>query len=281
MAGTLLERELTTPRTGRVRFEIATPEDDAEIRRLLRANPTPGRISLSFERERDYFADAHQPGETKQTIVARDGKGLACVGSCTIRSRFVNGAPRRVGYLGGLRLDSRQAGRFDILRRGYEFFRELQTDAPADFYFTSIAGDNQRARQLLERGLPGMPLYEFVGEFVTVLLPTHDRQWQNQAGVAQTSQSAVSRISQSAIAPCGGRAQKRPNRHVPGAPRSQTLPPVVSTPANPSLVEFLLTQAMIRCPAPRSRLSGTPQRFEHPPRRSERFLDEEAGRAAP
>src|SRR6266567_228465 len=102
MAGTLLERELTTPRTGRVRFEVAAQEDNAEIRRLLRANPTPGRISLSFEREPDYFTDAHQPGETKQTIVARDAEGLVCVGCCAIRRRFVNGVPRRVGYLGGL-----------------------------------------------------------------------------------------------------------------------------------------------------------------------------------
>jgi len=69
-----------------------------------------------------------------------------------------------------LRLDAAYAGRFDILRRGYQFFRELQADAPADFYFTSIAADNERARRLLERGLPSMPRYEFIGEFVTVLL---------------------------------------------------------------------------------------------------------------
>ena len=66
-------------------------------------------------------------------------------------------------------------GRFDILRRGYEFFRELQTDNPADFYFTSIAADNAPARKFLERGLPGMPAYEFIGEFVTALLPVKHR----------------------------------------------------------------------------------------------------------
>jgi hypothetical protein len=74
-----------------------------------------------------------------------------------------------------LRLDASHTGRFDILRRGYEFFHELQADAPADFYFTSIAADNERARTLLERDLPGMPRYEFVGEFVTVLVPAGRR----------------------------------------------------------------------------------------------------------
>jgi hypothetical protein len=65
-------------------------------------------------------------------------------------------------------------GRFDILRGGYQFFRELQSVAPADFYFTSIAAGNLRARDFLERGLPGMPVYKFIGDFVTLLLPVSE-----------------------------------------------------------------------------------------------------------
>ncbi len=172
MAGTLLERELARAGTGRVTFETATQADDADIRRLLREAPMRGRVSISLEREPDYFADAALPGETIETIIARDFGRLVCAGNCSVRRRFVNGASRRVGYLGGLRLSESHGGRFDILRRGYEFFRELQTAEPADFYFTSIAEDNQRARRFLERGLRGMPQYEFISEFSTLLIPT-------------------------------------------------------------------------------------------------------------
>jgi hypothetical protein len=171
MARAVLERELIPASTGRLRFALAAEAEDAEIRRLFRENPMAGRISLSIEHEPNWFSDAGLPEQTKQTIVAREAGRVVCAGSCSIRRRFVNGAPRRVGYLGGLRLCSRQAGRFDILRRGYEFFRALQADNPADFYFTSIASDNHPARRFLERGLPGMATYEFIGEFVTVLLP--------------------------------------------------------------------------------------------------------------
>jgi hypothetical protein len=87
----------------------------------------------------------------------------------------VNGQSRTVGYLGGLRLDNRFSGRSDILRRGYSFFHQLQQESPADFYFTSIAADNERARTFLERGLPGMPKYEYLNEFVTLVLPTSGR----------------------------------------------------------------------------------------------------------
>ena len=171
MARDVIERKLTAAKTGRVSFSVASPDDDVDIRRLLRENPLTGKISLTLEREPNYFAYTNLPGELKQTIVARNGRRVACVGSCTIRRRFVNGKPSRVGYLGGLRLDASQVGRFDILRRGYELFHALQTATPADFYFTSIAADNARARNFLERGLPGLPRYEFIGEFVTVLIP--------------------------------------------------------------------------------------------------------------
>jgi hypothetical protein len=174
MAGNVIDRQLTA-RCGRVQFAVAAPGDDAEIRHLLRDNPMAGQISISLEREPDYFADANLPGENRQTIIARESGHIVCAGYCAVRQRFVNGAACRVGYLGGLRLDAKYAGRFDILRRGYQFFRELQADFPADFYFTSIASDNQRARWFLERGLSGMPIYEHVGDFVTLLIPTNQR----------------------------------------------------------------------------------------------------------
>jgi hypothetical protein len=172
MAGTIPERELSAAETGGVSFSVATEQDEGEIRSLLRDTPMPGRISLSFEREPNFFADPNFPSEIKQTIVARDRGQLVCVGSCAIRPRYVNGKPRLVGYLGGLRLDARCAGRFSILRRGYGFFHQLQHDGPADFYFTSIAADNQGARTFLERGLAGMPRYEFICEFVTLVIST-------------------------------------------------------------------------------------------------------------
>jgi hypothetical protein len=172
MAGTLSPSELTMNdvSSDRAKFSLATPADDAEIRRLLRENSMPGRITVALEREPDYFAqDRRQVGE-HQTIIVRQGARAIGFGTCSVRSRFVNGRPQRVGYLSGLRLDAQVAGRFDLLRRGYKLFRELRRPDGPGHYFTSIAADNHRALQFLERGLPGMPAYEFVSEFVTLLV---------------------------------------------------------------------------------------------------------------
>lgn len=156
----------------RVQFAEATPADDSAIRRLLRETAMRGGISLSLEREPNYFVDANVPRELKQTIIAREREKIVCVGSCVTRYLFVNGKPHRVGYLGGLRLAAAHAGRFDIVRRGYQFFVELQSNNPADFYFTSIASDNVRARAFLERSAPGLPNYEFLADYATLIIPS-------------------------------------------------------------------------------------------------------------
>ncbi len=192
MEGATLDRELKLSRSDGPRLSLATPDDDAEIRRLLRANPMRGRISLTLEREPDFFADARWPGTTKQTVIARHHGRLAAMGSCVVRDRYVNGESCRVGYLTGLRLDAAFAGRTDIVRRGYKVLRELQTTQPAQFYFTSIASDNLPARRLLERGLPGMPNYEFLTEFVTLVIPVAARpQSKLSQPVAQSRSSEV------------------------------------------------------------------------------------------
>jgi hypothetical protein len=176
MAGPVLDRELAAPSRTNVRFALARAEDDPALRRLLRATPMPGAISLGFEREPDYFRGCGIAGAEDRTIVAFENEHLVCMGRCSVRHRFLNGQPRRVGYLGELRLAASAQGRFDILRRGYQFFfREVFQEEPPIVWFTSIASDNHRSIRFLERNLRGMPRYDFLGEFVTVLIPVPRR----------------------------------------------------------------------------------------------------------
>jgi hypothetical protein len=157
----------------RVRFDLATVADDAEIRRLLRENPMPGRIGVSLEREPDVSIAAAVEGDVHHTIVARDpvtGR-LIATGGVSVRERYANGEPTRVGYLGQLRLDHRCRPRASVILGGFARFRELHQSLGVKLYLTSIAEDNLPARRLLERCLPGMPTYRPLGTFVTSLFP--------------------------------------------------------------------------------------------------------------
>lgn len=185
MARTALDGELSRATRRQVRYTVATRDDEPALRRLLRDNPMRGAITLTFEREPNYFVGTHLADADDTTIVAHDGPRLVCMGRCVTRTCSVNGLPRRVAYLGELRLDATAQGRFDILRGGYRFFHELQRTAPADVTFTSIAADNLRARRLLERGVPWLPRYGFLTEFVTLLLPTRGTRPSVAANVPQ------------------------------------------------------------------------------------------------
>jgi hypothetical protein len=170
MAGTIIESQLTAPASAVTRFALAAEGDDDAIRRLLRVNPMEGEIKLSFDREPNYFYSAQVAGAEDQTILCFQRARLVCMGRCSVRHRFVNSRIRRVGYLSDLRLDSSAQGRFDLLRRGYRFFHQLHLANPADFYFTSVSTDNFRSLRFLERGLSGMPVYQPLADFVTLLI---------------------------------------------------------------------------------------------------------------
>jgi hypothetical protein len=168
MAGAVVNRELN--RAARTRFAVATSADDVAIRRLLRESPMRGAVSLTFEREPNYFAGANLAGGADQTIVAVSDSRLVCMGRCTRRKCWVDGQARTVGYLGELRLDAAARGQFGILRDGYEAFHSLQRDDPVELYFTCIGSDNQRARRVLESGLRGLPRYRHLGDLETLLI---------------------------------------------------------------------------------------------------------------
>ena len=174
MGGTALAGQLVASQPDRlesaVRFELASSRHDAALRRLLRENPMPGRISLSLEREPDYFAASAIEGQESRTIVAIDGDRVICAGSISARLRFINGSPMRIGYLGGLRMDASCRGHGSVIRRGFDYFRQLHEQGGPPIYLTSIIADNLRARRLLENGLKGMPAYRFLTEFVTLVI---------------------------------------------------------------------------------------------------------------
>lgn len=162
---------------GRVAFSLAGERDDADLRRLLRENPMPGPISVSLEREPSIFHAAGVEGEGHQILVARQVETAQAIamGSVAVRERFVNGSPRRVGYLGQLRLDRAWRGRGDVVRAGYRFLRKLHEELDRPPCFTSIVAENRAARRLLEAGLPGMPKYHRIGAFTTTLLMSGGR----------------------------------------------------------------------------------------------------------
>src|SRR5690348_8142448 len=131
------------------RFELATPDDDADLRRVLAATPMEGRIAIAFRREPSWFAAAVVDGRFRQVVACRDRETGRIIGfgSRSIREVYLNGRPASVGYLSGLRVlpEHRNLG---LVARGYAALRALHADGRVPFYLTTIAAGNETALKI-------------------------------------------------------------------------------------------------------------------------------------
>ncbi len=131
-------------------IDIATPDDDSAIRRLLAENPIPGGIRVTYCREPNYFYGCSIMGEFYQVMVCRSSSGkIAAVGLRSIRPMYINGAVENVGYISQLRIDPRYWGH-GITRMGFRFARSLDQEKGATVYISSIIERNRIARAIFE-----------------------------------------------------------------------------------------------------------------------------------
>ncbi len=153
-------------------FELADERDDAALRALVSGTPLGGSIQTSLRREPDYFAGVATEGPFHQVLVAREWQSGAVVGMATrsVRSRFVEGIPAAVGYLGGLRLrpDVRKGS---VLARGFQALRRLHDDGRTDVYLSLITEGNDAALEALTTERAGLPRYHYLGRYLTFILP--------------------------------------------------------------------------------------------------------------
>lgn len=143
-------------------LRLATSADNARLCRLLRENPLPGAISLSYEREPDYFVAARMEGTLSQTLLLEEESTgeLIGAGARILCPMYVNGEACEVGYMGHLRADRQRQWGMSLARRlarSFLIFRELHADGRVPFYLMSMIDGNLPARRLLTAGLPGMP----------------------------------------------------------------------------------------------------------------------------
>jgi hypothetical protein len=175
-----------------MQFELARGSDEPALRRLLRATPLPGEISVTLEREPCIEHANAVEGERTQILVARPtgDEAVVAMAARTVLTCFVNGRATQVGYLGQLRILPRYQGQPALLKRGYAALHALHADGVAPFYLTTIVADNRPARRVLEAGLKGFPIYRYCGDFLTLLLSTGHRRRCNAPGITVSSAGA-------------------------------------------------------------------------------------------
>lgn len=159
----------------RLDINVANPSDDAAIRGLLRREPIPGQIRVTYEREPEFWLGCEVAGESCQVLVARpEGSceivGLACRST---RTMFLNGGQQRLGYLGQLRIDPRFRGRW-LVSRGFSRLKELHDRDPLAGYLAAIVDGNGEATGVLVRNRRQIfPAFHAVADLQTLGITLH------------------------------------------------------------------------------------------------------------
>lgn len=157
-----------------LRFQEATRADDPELRRLLRENPMPGGLVLTYEREPDYFLGCDTLGSPCQVITARQAETgrLAGVLCRSVRRLYVNGEATDVGYISQLRIAPEYQGRW-LLLRGGRLWQGLHADGRVRAYLCTITEENREARGVLvehpRRYLPAVREVDRVATLALIL----------------------------------------------------------------------------------------------------------------
>src|SRR5262245_66520697 len=88
-----------------LQIDLAKPDDDIALRRLLATNAVPGRVTVTYEREPNYFDGCGIMGRSCQAMVARAGDRIVAAACRATRPMFVNGREVMLGYISQLRVD--------------------------------------------------------------------------------------------------------------------------------------------------------------------------------
>lgn len=151
-------------------IELAQPADDLAIRCLCRSESMPGTIALRYEREPDFSLGCRVTGDEFQVLVAREQHSgeIAGVACRSTRQVFLNGSPRRLGYLGQLRVGRKFRGRW-LVSRGFEVLRRLHERDPVPAYLVAIVDGNEEAAEILiKKARRSFPAFQPVADLHTV-----------------------------------------------------------------------------------------------------------------
>ncbi|MFH1022809.1 MAG: hypothetical protein V1809_05420 [Planctomycetota bacterium] len=154
---------------------LAIPADDCAIRAFLRRQTMPGPVEISFTYEPDYFRALEVQGEHPRVLLGESEGRILAIGVMAGRSVYLNGRPECVGYLSSLRLDE-TIRHSTALARGYRLLRRIHdVNHPNIFYLTTILEKNMAARRTITSGRAGLPVYQELGRYRTLLYPAFRR----------------------------------------------------------------------------------------------------------
>lgn len=150
-----------------IHFRRVDENNQQQFLQLLEDNPMQGWINTALTRQPSYCEGQHYFGDEQAFLAEEEQESIGCY-QLTTHQGFINGELRPLGYLNSLRVAQAYRHKIRIIKAGFEHLQH--TIALPMHCYTSIASDNLEARRLLEKGIKGLPRYEYLGELCTLVI---------------------------------------------------------------------------------------------------------------
>ena len=147
---------------------MATPEDGAEILRLLESSPAQGSIELIYTRRPDAYASYQKEQWESLVYVTRNEGKIIGTQAALIREVYIDGKPAKAAYICGLKKDPEFQGGVGFTG-GY---RKALIREDVDYYFCSVISDNDKVHEMFRRKNPWMHI-SALQEYTTYILTPH------------------------------------------------------------------------------------------------------------
>lgn len=153
------------------RVELAKPEHDAGLAKLLEESSFTGPIQVSYHRRPSVIESFQRESQEALIYVLIDetDESVVGMGAVTIRSIWLQGVKKQAAYLSGLRITPAHQKAFLFIPQMYEAMYQSTKDR-VDVYLTTIVSANHDVIKMFEKKRRSMPEYHFVAEIETFFL---------------------------------------------------------------------------------------------------------------
>lgn len=132
-----------------IHVRMAGPGENQALLNLSRSCPMEADISLSIERDPDFFALSRARGEGRTYVAEVDGRIVGCGGVCRRRA-YVLGSPSEIGYVGDLKV-APEFRRRGVARRILDVIARDESSVEAAPYVGTAAAGNADTERMLHR----------------------------------------------------------------------------------------------------------------------------------
>ena len=145
----------------------ATEQDGPEMLDIIESCPSKGLFELLYTRRPNpYLSYMAESKDTDIYVIKGRSGEIVLQGACTPHSVYINGQPKKLGYINGVRKHKDFSDKINWL----EMINNAKTKIECDYHYCSILQANTHAQKVFEKKRPIIPDLNYICDYTTFII---------------------------------------------------------------------------------------------------------------